>query len=217
MIRRATPVVPQPRHPVEQVRSIRDDHAAFTGCHCLRSVETEDTDLAQRSCGHAMPCRADGLSSVFNYRNAGRCGADSVHVRNTAVKVHRDDRLGSWTNALFEGVRRDAPSIGLDIGEHRGGAGVHDWRGAGDPGRLRHDDFVTGTDVKSEHCQMQPRSSVWYGRRMINAEVTGEIRLEQTHRLRSLAVPVVGRRFGHVSHFEICDPRTGDRNAFGSS
>ena len=89
-------------------------------------------------------------------------------------------------DALLDRFGRDAPGVGVDVGEDRGRADVGEGRGGGHPRRLRHDDLVAGAEAERQHREMQRGRAVRHG--------GGVRRRRARRRTRARTCRPIGRR-----------------------
>ena len=74
--------------------------------------------------------------------------ADGVDIHRRARIVHRDDRLGPWSDRRFNRFGSNHQVIGIDIDHHRRRAEQADHVQRGDPGLRRGDHFIAGADTQ---------------------------------------------------------------------
>ena len=67
--------------------------------------------------------------------------------------MDRDDRPRSRRDRRFDQCGVDVVGIGLDVDEHRLGAGAPDGAGGGEEGVRRRDHFVAGADAAGQQRQ----------------------------------------------------------------
>ena len=108
---------------------------------------------------------------------------------------------------------RNVPAVSLDVGEDGSGTGVDDRQAVAtqvDSGTRTSSPTPTSR-ASNGTCSADLRGG------MAQADVPGELGLELADRLSSVAAPVVGYRFGHITDFETGDPRSGNRDSVGRS
>ena len=69
--------------------------------------------------------------------------------------MNRQDRFGSLGDGACDQVDIDVARLGIDIDEHRLGAGLRNRFAGGDKGIGNGDDFVVGTDAGGQHGEAQ--------------------------------------------------------------
>ena len=105
------------------------------------------------------------------------------------------------TTALVRGERqRSSDSAAMPhvsrvgVGEDGDGADVGEGCRSGHPRGLGHDHLVARAEVEGQHREVQGRGAVGHRRRVGDAEVVGELALEQADGFARFAIPVVGGR-----------------------
>jgi hypothetical protein len=158
-----------------------DGHAALDRRHVLGGVEAEHGRGPESAGGPAVQCRAVGLGSVFDDRQAVAGGEreQRAHRGGVPVQVHRDDRRGARRDCGGDRGGVEAEGDGVDVGEHRGRAGQGDGSCGRGEGERRDDHLITRADAQRQQGQVQRRGPGADGDAVPAVHEGGELVLER--------------------------------------
>ena len=108
-------------------------------------------------------------------------GLQRPHVAHQAVKMHRHDGTGVGGDGGLDARRIEVAGVGLDIDEHRRGAGLEDGRGGGDEAHRRGDDLVARPDIERQQRHVQRPRAARHGQGVALLEIGRKPRLELRH------------------------------------
>ena len=77
-----------------------------------------------------------------------------------SAHMHRDDRLRSWSNRIFDQVGIDAIGFGINIDQYRKCIRKQNGARGSDEREVRHNYLVTGGNAKTGHSDFQSCGSV---------------------------------------------------------
>ena len=150
--------VAQHADPLGEVLVVGDHHAALAaGPEVLPGIEAEAAHVADGAHAPALVLRAVGLGSIFDDDEVMAAGdvQDGVEIRGLAMQVHRQDRLGAVGDRRLDLGDVHVEGVGVNVDEHRAGAGVVDRRHGRDEGAGDRDDLVPRTDPGRQEGQVQ--------------------------------------------------------------
>ena len=148
------------------------DHAAFAaGREMLGLAEREAGNRSEGAGLLPLVFAAEALGAVFDDRKLVLLGdlENRIHIRDDAVEVDDDDRLGAFGDGRFDLLRIDEV-VGADVDEHRKRARLQRAEGRGDERIGSADHFVAGADAERGERDMERGRSVGYADRVPDPE-----------------------------------------------
>ena len=162
---------------------LRDHDAALTRDHVLGHVETETPELAEESRLAAVVLGFDGVGAVFDDHEVVllRERRERVHVAGATRKMHRHDGARARGDHFGHAGGVDVHGDGIDIGQHRRGAGMNDGIDRRAERERRGDDLIPFAHTGRHHGQVQRRRAREQRHRVGRALVLAERFLEARH------------------------------------
>ncbi len=151
-------VIAEAPHPLRHVLTSSQEHAAVpAGAQVLGGVEREAHRVSPRPHRPVSPRGAHRLGGVGDHREPARPRdrLDGRHVGELAVQVHGHHRARARVDGAGHRGGIDVVSDGIDVHEHRGGAGERDGAARGHEGERRGDDLVAGPDLQRSKREEQ--------------------------------------------------------------
>jgi hypothetical protein len=144
--------------PVEHVRVAREHRAGIAErAEVLGRIEAEGGRVAQCADQPAVVAGAVGLCAVLEHLEPvpARGPQDRVHGGGLAVQVDDQDRLCRGTGVTLDLRGVEGVRVGVDVAEHRPGAGRHDGGDRRHASVRRHEDRVAAADAERAQANAQ--------------------------------------------------------------
>ncbi len=141
-------------------RIIDQQRPAFTATDVFRLVEAECGQAAKSSQRTASVAAEQPVCIVLDNRGtvSGQ-GFQCIHVAANAGIVDRHDRFGTRCEKRLQQVLVQVQCVRTNIDENRPGATEHESIDSRDKSERRHNDLVTGANVKQKGSHLQRMSA----------------------------------------------------------
>src|SRR5690606_32785592 len=161
-----------------------DEAAVAEGAEVLAGEEAVGAHVPHRS-GLALAAvpGAERLRAVLDDLQAMTLGygEDRVHLRGSAVEVHREDRLRARRDRGLYQARVDVEGAFVDVDEDRRGADVADRLGGGEEAERGRDDLVARADAEGAQADHERVGAAVDPYGVLHAQVVGDLALEGLH------------------------------------
>ena len=176
-------VQPQELEPLGELGVVDGDGAALAAGQILGGVEAEAGRIGQVAGPYAVAHALDAVRRILDQAQAMLVGdgLQRAHVAHQAVEMHRHDGPGVGGDGGFHPRRIEVAGVGLDIDEHRCGAGLEDGCGGGDKAHRRGDDLIARADIQSQQRQVQRARAARHAEGVALAQIGRKPLLERRH------------------------------------
>ena len=141
---------------VREARIVGRYHAAFPGGNRFAWMKGERGGDSERAGGNSAVARARCACRIFDDRNVrGYRRPELRHLGAKTEQMHGYHRLSSCSDPTGNIGWINIESDSVDIGENRHRSAIKYDIGGRDPGKGRHDDFVSGAYAHRRENQMQ--------------------------------------------------------------
>ena len=123
------------------------------------------------------------LAGVFDHHETVpiRELTDGAHVRRMSVQVNRNNGFCAAGDGSFQSFHVQGVSEGINVYQHRLGAGVGDAQCGGDEAVCCSDDLVTRANVEGPQSQLQCRCAGVHPDRIGRVAELSKLFLEEAH------------------------------------
>jgi len=175
-----SPAVVNRANPHSKLVIVCHNDATLAARQVLARLEREAAQVPQRAHASPLVCCTMRMGRVLDDREPPPFGdlKDVVHAGREAAQVDGDYRPSPFRNRRLNGCRVYVESVGVDVHEYGDSVGFDHSRGCSQKRIGRHDNFVAGTDIRSQQRYSQRHGTAGHGYGMPGLVILGKPRLK---------------------------------------